>query len=167
MLFPFELIEFEKPVPSYSDKIRIGHAPTNRHAKGTEAILKQFELLQKKYPLEIVLIENLPHGEALKLKASCDIFVDTIGELGYGVNSLEALAMGIPTAVEILPDFEAVLGEHPFINISANTIADKLTPFIESVDLREEWGKKGKEWVKSKHDPVHVARQILAQIQGK
>ncbi len=167
MPFPFELIEFEKPVQNYCDKIRIGHAPTNRYAKGTEAILKQIEVLQKKYPLEIVLIENLPHGGALKLKASCDIFVDTIGELGYGVNSLEALAMGIPTAVEILPDFEAVLGEHPFINVSADTITDKLTPFIESVDLREEWGKKGKEWVKRKHDPVHVASQILAQIQRK
>ncbi len=163
LLFPFAL-EFEFPPRNHSNRIRIGHAPTNRSAKGTDAILKQLESLRKRFDIEIVLIENLPHAEALQLKASCDLFVDTVGELGYGVNSLEALAMGIPTAVEILPDFEAVLGTHPFINVSSNTIAEKLAPFIESADLRAEWGRRGKEWVKTRHDPVRVASEILVQI---
>jgi hypothetical protein len=164
LLFPFELVKFEPPPRNHSHKVRIGHAPTNRGAKGTDAILEQLELLRKRFDIEIVLIENLPHAEALQLKASCDLFVDTVGELGYGVNSLEALALGLPTAVEILPDFEAVLGPHPFINVSANTIAEKLAPFIQSADLRAEWGKRGEAWVKTKHDPVRVASEILVQI---
>lgn len=166
MFFPFELVDFEKPTPGTNQKIRVGHAPTNRLAKGTNEILYELKKLEKAYAIEIVLIENLPHQDALTLKTSCDIFVDTIGELGYGVNSLESLSMGIPTAVQILPDFEAVLGEHPFINISRNTIVDKLLPFIESEGLRRDRGVQGRKWVKEKHDPVKVSQTILGYIQN-
>jgi hypothetical protein len=164
MLFPFELVEFEQPLRNESTRIRVGHAPTNRAAKGTDVILEKLRQLQKDSGIEIVLIENLLHREALKLKASCDVFVDTIGELGYGINSLEALTMGIPTAVEILPDFEAALGDHPFINVSADTLIEKLRPLVESVDLRKTSGEEGRQWVKHNHDPVSIAGQILSQI---
>jgi len=158
---PFELAEYAKPVCRQTEKIRIGHAPTNRLIKGTNGILKQLYQLQRRYPIEIVLIENLPHQQALSLKESCDIFIDNIGELGYGINGLEALAMGIPTAVEILPDFEEFLGDHPFINISKDTIVEKLIPFIQSEELRKEYGDRGNKWVRDHHDPIKVVKKVL------
>jgi len=164
LFFPFELAPYDPPPSRSSERIRIGHAPTNRLAKGTDAILAQLRMLEESFPVEIVLIENLPHRQALSQKASCDIFVDTVGELGYGVNSLEALAMGIPTAVEILPDFEQELGEHPFINISSDTVSERLIPLIKSEELRREHGEKGKRWVEHYHDPVRVSQTILDNI---
>lgn len=164
VFFPFQLPEFPEPEPIPHDRIRIGHSPTQRAIKGTEVILNGLTELQAKYPIEIVLIENLPYPKALALKKTCDLFVDCIGELGYGVSALEAMAMGIPTAVEILPDFEKRLGDHPFINISKNTLAEKLIPFIQSEALRKEWGEKSKKWVKEKHDPISVFRKILEKI---
>lgn len=167
MFFPFELVDYEQPPSRSSSRIRIGHAPTNRLAKGTDAILSQLRSLETKHPIEIVLIENLPHKQALTLKASCDIFVDTVGELGYGVNSLEAMTMGIPTAVEILPDFEKVLGEHPFINISSESVAEALVPFIESKEMRKEYGERGRHWVAQHHEPVRVSQKILSAIENR
>jgi len=166
LYFPFELVGFDKNnAASFgSGKVRIGHAPTSRAAKGTEKILMQLDILEKSHNIEVVLIEGMPHLEALSLKATCDIFIDTVGELGYGINSLEALAMGIPTAVQILPDFEAVLGEHPFINVTETNIAGKLLPFLESGELRKATGEKGKAWVAHRHNPVEVSRQILNHI---
>lgn len=164
VFFPFQLPDFPEPELVSHDRIRIGHSPTHRAIKGTEVILNALTQLQAKYPIEIVLIENLPYPKALALKKTCDLFVDCIGELGYGVSALEAMAMGIPTAVEILPDFEKVLGEHPFINISRESLADKLVPFIESKTLRREWGEKSKKWVKEKHDPIAVSRKILEKV---
>ncbi len=164
MFFPFQLPEFLALEPLPSDRIRIGHSPTHRAIKGTEVILQVLTRLQAQYPIEIVLIENLPYLKALALKKTCDLFVDCIGELGYGVSALEAMAMGIPTAVEILPDFGKVLGDHPFINISRDTLAEKLVPFIQSETLRKEWGEKSKKWVKEKHDPMIVSRKILEKI---
>ncbi|MCG8606417.1 hypothetical protein MJD09_15720 [bacterium] len=164
LYFPFVLTPFDPPKVTRAKSIRIGHAPTSRAAKGTAGILKSLDQLATTYPIEVVLIENLPHKQALSLKAGCDIFVDTIGELGYGVNSLEALAMGIPTAVEILGDFEEVLGDHPFINISWNTIVDKLKPLIESEDLRRKYAEKGRAWVQLRHDPLRVSNEMLGYL---
>ncbi len=162
---PFELPQFSEPGKKETDKVRIGHSPTNRAVKGTDIILEHLNRLKQDYPIEIVMIENLSHQEALRLKKSCDIFVDNIGQLGYGISSLEALAMGIPTAVELLPDFERVLGQHPFINISKKTLSEKLIPFIQSKKLRKTWGEKGKKWVKNRHDSVRVAKTILKRVQ--
>ncbi|HDQ45871.1 MAG TPA: glycosyltransferase family 1 protein [bacterium] len=162
--FPFRLPAFPGPEPVPATPIRIGHAPTNRAVKGTDAILAELERLRRDYPVEIVLIENLAHPEALRLKKSCHLFIDNIGELGYGINGLESLAMGIPTAVQLLPDFEAVLGEHPFINISRETLRERLIPFVESGVLREEYGVRGRQWVEERHDPVAVVRRMLDRI---
>ncbi len=161
VFFPFSLATFQ-PAEGYdSNRIRIGHAPTNRQAKGTTVILRELDDLKKTYPLDIVLIENLPHSEALTLKSSCDIFIDNIGELGYGINSLESLAMGIPTAVELLPDFVEVLGDHPFITISEGSIARALLPYLKSEHARKALGEKGRNWVNEKHDPLKIAAYML------
>jgi hypothetical protein len=164
LYFPFVLGQYDPPQPTPKKPIRIGHAPTNRVAKGTAEILESLDELAKSYPIEVVLIENLPHKQALSLKAGCDIFVDTVGELGYGVNSLEALAMGIPSAVEILGDFEKVLGDHPFIKVSRDTIVDNLKPYIESEELRKKSSEKGRAWVQARHDPLNVSREMISHL---
>jgi hypothetical protein len=164
LFFPFELPDYPPGPNNEGNSVRIGHAPTNRAAKGTDEILQVLRQLQEHYAVEIILIENLPYPEALALKSSCDIFVDTIGELGYGINSLEALAMGIPTAVQLLPDFESLLGEHPFINVSADTLDGRLRPLIESHEERQRVALRGRSWLKKTHDPAGVAGTMLRII---
>ena len=165
LFFPFMLsAEMGSGDLTQSQTVRIGHSPTKRKIKGTDIILEQLKDLQKEYTVEIVLIENLPYPEALRLKKSCDLFVEAIGELGYGISGLEALAMGIPSAVELMPDFENFLGDHPFINISRSNICESLIPYIESEDKRNRLGKKGKQWVYEHHHPVRVASKMLSFI---
>ncbi|NQT26236.1 glycosyltransferase [candidate division KSB1 bacterium] len=160
LFFPFRLPVLPEPQTKSNTPIRIGHSPTNRAVKGTDEILAQLELLKSTHPIEIVLIENLPYEEALSLKQSCHLFVETIGELGYGISGLEALAMGIPTACEILPDYASVIDDHPFINVNAGNIAEKLIPFIKSLEMRDSWGEKSRNWVQQTHDPKSVVQEI-------
>ncbi|MFC1569335.1 glycosyltransferase [bacterium] len=162
LYFPFQLPEQQLPLLKKGNKVRIGHSPTKRKIKGTDIILQQLSELQKIVPVEIVLIENLPFMEALQLKQSCDLFIEAIGELGYGISGLEALAMGIPSAVELMPDFEEFLGDHPFVNISRDNIGEALIPFIKSKEKRVKLGEKGKIWVKTHHDPVRVSSKMLS-----
>ena len=161
LFYPFRLPPFPPRPRPRDGRIRIGHSPTNRVVKGTDVILEQLVLLQKTHPVDIVLIEGLPQPEALSLKSTCDLFVDQIGELGYGVSGLEAMAMGIPAAAEILPDFEAVLEDHPIINVSRESIAEKLTPFLQTEAVRRERGETCRAWVERTHDPIVVAAKIL------
>ena len=160
VFFPFEIEQFQllKILPKGS--LRIGHAPTNRLAKGSDRIIFELERLQKHHAIDIVLIENKPYHEALKLKATCDIFVDQIGDLGYGINSLEALAMGIPVATSLVRDFSVQYPDHPFIEINAYTLGSKLQPLLGNADLRRKMGEKGREWVGKYHDPEKAVKKI-------
>jgi glycosyltransferase involved in cell wall biosynthesis len=144
---------------------RIGHAPTSRYFKGSDAIIQVCEELQKKLGVELVLIENKPHQEALRLKASCDIFIDQISNLGgwgYGMNSLESLSMGIPTCTNMIPEYEAFLPDHPFINVDSRNLKEKLLQLIQDPELRQRKASQGREWVERLHDIRQVIQQLYS-----
>lgn len=147
--------------------IRIGHSPTKRAAKGSDRIIAAVKELAKEYPVELVLIEGVSYREALRMKASCHIFVDQLGELGYGVSALEALAMGIPTTVQLKDDLEQALGEHPFVNVSARNIEEKLATLIEDKEQQEELSQKGMKWVVSFHSAKEVVKKMIRQYEDK
>lgn len=160
IFFPFDADKF-KPLPHRDDKIiLIGHAPTNRAAKGSDVIIPIVLELEREFPVQLVLIENLPYPEALKRKAECHIFIDQIGDLGYGINSLEALAMGIPTCSCLAPGFEAQYPDHPFIVIDAENLRSRLVSLLRDNRLRIEKARAGRQWVKRYHDPIKVVQMI-------
>lgn len=160
IFFPFDVSPFRKSKRHSTGQLRIGHAPTNRQAKGSDRIISELKKLQAYHSLEIVLIENMPHKEALKLKSTCDIFIDQIGDLGYGINSLEAFAMEIPVASSLVRNFSSYYPDHPFIEISGETLAAKLQQLIGNSELRRKLGQRGRRWVKKYHDPEKVVKKI-------
>lgn len=159
IFFPFDARKFR--VREKENKIlRIAHAPTSPKAKGTETIVSVLREIEKKYPIKLVLIQNLPHSKAIELKYTCDIMIDQLGELGYGVNSLEALAMGIPTCTSIPKDYAAYLGAHPFIRVNEKNLKEKLIELIEDRELRRKKGIEGRAWVEKFHDSRRVIMHI-------
>ena len=160
VFFPFDVSRFHVREVESRGVLRIGHAPTNRAAKGSDRILAELKRLQQYHAVEIVLIENLPYEEALALKATCDIFVDQIGDLGYGINALEALAMGIPVATSLVRGFAEHYPDHPFIEVTAQTLAAQLQPLLSDPKLRRRIGLRGRKWVARYHNPVKVVRRI-------
>lgn len=160
IFFPFDAQNF-KPLPYRDSKIiQIGHAPTNRAAKGSDEIIGVVKELEANYPVELVLIENLPHREALKRKAECHIFIDQIGDLGYGINSLESLAMGLPTCSCLVQGFDEQYPDHPFIVIDERNMKSRLISLIKDEKLRKKKGREGRDWVKKYHNPIQVVRRI-------
>jgi len=162
LFYPFFADDMPSAEKIDDGKIRIGHSPTRRSTKGTEIILDVLKKLSKRFKnIEIVLIENLPYDIALRKKSELDIFIDQLGELGYGISGLESLAMGIPTVCQILPDFEKFLSEHPFVNADEQNLEDVLMELIESPQMRTEFGEKGKLWVRKVHNPVDAIEPLL------
>lgn len=73
---------------------RVAHSPTKRAIKGTHTLLVAIEALQRQgVAIEPVLIEDLPHGAALRLKATCHATFDSFW-LGMQGSGLEGAAMG-------------------------------------------------------------------------
>ncbi len=167
VFFPFETSPFELHQHHKNDKpVRIGHAPTNRAAKGSDVIIPIIKELENELDTETVLIEGLPYKEALKLKQSCDIFVDQIGDLGYGINSLEAFAMGIPACSCLAPGFAEMYPDHPFVDIDAQSLKEAITRLVSHPERRRTIGQEGRQWVHRMHNAQRVVEKIhsLADI---
>ncbi|MDZ7272303.1 MAG: glycosyltransferase [candidate division KSB1 bacterium] len=160
VFFPFEVERFEPRRERRPGPLRIGHAPTNRKAKGSDVIIPVLVALQEEWGVEMVLIEKLPYAEALRRKAECDIFVDQLGDLGYGINSLEALAMGIPVCSCLAPGFAERYPDHPFVVVDAGNLRQELVRLINDAGLRQRLGAAGRAWVLRYHDSRRVAAHI-------
>ena len=161
--FPFDFNEFPYSGHNYDKShkfIKIGHAPTNRLAKGSNEIIKIIRSLASQYQIQLDLIENLPYEMALKRKYQCDLFIDQIGDLGYGMNSVESLAMGIPTLSSLASGFEEKYPDHPFIVIDAMNLKRKLENLLNNIERIEEIGKRSVKWVKKHHDSNSVVKKI-------
>jgi glycosyltransferase involved in cell wall biosynthesis len=162
LFLPFEVTRFA--VRAEENRIvRVCHAPTNRFFKGSDEIIRVGAELELAGKIEFVLIEGKSHEEALRLKQGCDIAIDQIanrGGLGYGVNSLETLSMGIPTCTNLTREYEAFIPDHPFICVNAENLKDKLEHLISDPEYRKSKGLEGRAWVERVHDAKKVVREL-------
>jgi len=145
-------------------RLRIVHSPTNRSTKGTELIMPVIERVEKVRNIEFVLLEHKPHNEVIRIKETCDIAIEQVGNLGgtgYGRNSLETLALGIPTVTEMTPDYLAWLPENPFILATPETLYDRLIELIDNPELRAEKKLAGRKWVENYHSCESVHKRLM------
>lgn len=171
-LLPYTIPNFHhiepKTEPFFkNDKIRIGHAPSNQEVKGTKYILKALSDLQEEFPnkIEIVLIENKPHQEALAIYRTLDFFVDQVLIGWYGAVAVEVMKMGVPVGVFInreneqfldKPYFEAL----PFINMNKFNIKSIIKKILENREWLLEKQKEVVAFVNQWHSPERIARIV-------
>ena len=138
------------------NKIRICHSPTNRYYKGSEYIIPACKKLASDYiNVEFILIENKTQEETIAIKSNCDILIDQVedrGGWGYGMSSVEAMAMGLCCATQMNKEYEDFIPNHPFININKNNIYQILSEFINQPEKIENKKTQSQEWVKNNHD---------------
>jgi len=140
--------------PVEAKPVRICHAARNRRMKGSDFIESTVLNLKNRYDIEWVMIENMPHPLALRMKADCDIYIDQVTDLGgwgYGASSVESLAMGLPTLTRINPQVSDFLGEHPFVSVTPDSLQSTLVSLIENPRQRRELSVHGKKWVEERH----------------
>lgn len=151
---------------SENDPLIIGHAcrgPEARHFKGTDRIIEVVKELEQRYPVRLDLIEGLSNEECLRRKSRWDIAIDQITDLGgwgYGMNSLESLAMGIPTCTNMNPQCDEFFTGHPFIKVDPDSLPAKLVELIERPDYRRQKGREGPEWVHKRHSLDSVMNEL-------
>ncbi|GJQ21848.1 MAG: hypothetical protein HBSIN02_22030 [Bacteroidia bacterium] len=156
---PYTMRGSENPI------LRIVHSPTNRAMKGTEHILAVMDRICKVRNVEFVLAEDLSHAEVLRVKATCDIAIEQVGNYGgtgYGRNSLETLAMGIPTVTDMTPECIQQIPDHPFILATPETLYQKLLELIDDCNLRRSHARKGRAWLERHHSYASVYRRLVS-----
>jgi glycosyltransferase involved in cell wall biosynthesis len=162
LYLPFETGQYGKRNYRFHSPIRICHASRNVY-KGTRFVVEALERLKEKHSVELILMRDLPHAKALLVKNECDIFVDQLtneGGWGYGMSSVEALAMGLPVVTNIPDKMEKRIGQHPFIQADSNSIYTTLEQLIQQESLCREYSDKGQQWVRERHDVKSVVDRL-------
>jgi len=161
LFLPFDVLSFSFQEKIH-DPITICHATTNRRVKGSDEIMRVCRELEKSHGIHFIFIENLPHAEAIRLKAEADIYIDQITDhaWGYGMNSLEALSMGIVCATYLNPTYEKFIPDHPFLNTHESNLKQQLIPLIENPDRIRARKRASRDWVEKYHDYRNVVERL-------
>ncbi len=162
LFLPFDTSAYQ-PKMELGDPLKICHAPTNRHYKGSESIIPICRQLEQEEGIEFVLLENLPNDTVLKEKQSCDILIDQVhnrGGWGYGMNSVEGLSMGLCCVTELVPEYVQFIPDHPFVNVTADSLYGTLKGLLQNPQKILEYKKQGIGWVKKYHD-LHQTADTL------
>ena len=145
-------------------KIRIVHSPTNRAAKGSSYIIQALENLKKRYPIEIILIENVPYQKALEDYKKADVVIDQVLIGWYGGFAVEGMKMGKPVCafireedLKFIPGEMAKDLEEAVININPFNIEKVLEEYLQNPHLLYHKSEAGVEYVYKWHDPLYVA----------
>jgi hypothetical protein len=163
----FDVTGEKVTLPEPGGRLRILHAPSNGGIKGTPLILAALERLRARFDFELVVVENTPYTEALKLYRSADLVIDQVLAGWYGGFAVELMAMGKPVAAYIRDeDRRFVPGrmwdELPLIRVHPGSIENDLARVLAAPDELRALGARSRDFVERWHDPLRIARALEA-----
>ena len=157
-----DLRPFTPVPPSDRERPLVVHAPSDRAKKGTEHVLAACAEL----PVDLDIVEGVPHDEARARYARADIVVDQLSAGWHGVFALEAMALGKPVVCYLKPDVveqaERAYGTKvPIVSATKETLVEALRPLVASPALRREVGAASRAYVERVHDIDRIADRLL------
>jgi hypothetical protein len=164
LYLPFDTQHFPEREYRFHKPLRICHASRNPY-KGTSSVIAAVKTLALRHAVTLTVLRDLSYAEAIRIKSECDIFVDQLsnaGGWGYGMSSVEALAMGMPVVTNIPHEMAAQLGQHPFVQATTADVTDVLEGLIENEGRCRELAAQGRFWVRQRHDVQAVGDQLYA-----
>jgi glycosyltransferase involved in cell wall biosynthesis len=158
-----ELGRFTPRPPSDRERPLVVHAPSNRGKKGTEHVVTACA----KLPVDLEIVEGLHHDEAKRRYEEADIIVDQLNAGWYGLFAIEAMALGKPVVTflhdEAVRRTEEAFGTRvPIVSATAETLAERLAPLVESPAERQRVGTASRAYVERVHDVDKLADRLLA-----
>lgn len=171
---------FLKEKKRNNNQIVLGHSPGTKlktDEKGTSFIEGVFKSVKSKYEnVSYKIIENMGNEECIKMKYSCDIFVDQIIDNsmnncdppylgGQGKSGIEAMVLGC-LAMTSYRDLssEPYFPNTPMVQVSKDNLEQTIEKFIIDKDLRDNVINKQKKWVKKYLNDKFFASYIREKI---
>lgn len=162
----FDVHAVEPRWPKTEGPITLLHAPTDGGIKGTPRILQAVDTLKKRWPIELLLVQNLPHAEAVKLYHRADLVIDQVLAGWYGGFAVEAMALGKPVACYLrTEDFDCLpprmRQELPLVAVNYHSLEDDLEAALQRRLLWPEWGRRSRQFVLRWHNPRSIAQAMV------
>jgi hypothetical protein len=162
-----DLRPFTPTPPSDNPRPLVVHAPSNREKKGTQFVIDACAQL----PVELDIVEGVPHDEARARYARADIVVDQLNAGWHGVFALESMALGKPVLAHLKPDVVERSADGfgvrvPIVPATKETLVEDLRPLVEQPALRREIGARSRAYVEQVHDIDRVADRLVEIYRG-
>lgn len=137
------------------------HAPSKPEQKGTEMLLRAYELLKKEYSVKLIVANNVLHREMPTYYNSVDVVLD---EFKYHILcyvSLEGMACEKPV-INSFNFWEYYENPPPVLSAQSDRqIYLYLIMLLEDPELRVKLGRLGRAFVRKVYDANIVAEKIL------
>ncbi len=152
LFLPYDVGAYQ-PKTDLHTPITICHATRNRYAKGSDTIITACRALERSHGVRFILIENQSHEVTMHLKVQADIYIDQVANVGpgYGMNSVEAMALGLACCTDMDENYQAFMPDHPFVQVTRENLLERLTGLVEAPHIILERGTAARQWAKTHH----------------
>lgn len=141
--------------------IRLLHAPSNRHTKGTTHLEEAVSRLQAEgLPLQLRILERVSQEGVRAELASADIFVDQLLVGMYGNSAIEAMACGVPTVAFVSSTVRPYLDDCPVVDATPRTIANVIRKLARDPARRKRLAQECRRYAERVHDVRMIAMQL-------
>lgn len=157
---PYPLLEPAEPAG-----LVLCHAPSDRESKGTAEILRAAQGTG----WTVDLVERESNDVVLAHKRRAALVVDSLGALGYGVNAIEGMALGLPVlagAVRDVRDHWTAAGSPVVFVRDESHLRQWLLALADDEPRRAMLGGKGRAFVADFHSAHDRAREDMAAIEA-
>jgi hypothetical protein len=136
-------------VTPHAGPVKLVHSPNHRFFKGTRFFEAAVAALQAKgYDLELILVERVSNAEAKRMYAEADIVVAQCIAGWMGYTEIEAMAAGKPVVGYLRnATYLAHSPDCPLVSASPDILEAVLEALVSQPALRQELGRRGREYV--------------------
>ncbi|MCH4551349.1 glycosyltransferase [Aestuariibaculum lutulentum] len=161
---------------NFDGKIKIFHGINrmNYIKKGNKFFDEALNIIKKKYPdeVEIIITENIPYNEYIKIYNSCHILLDQVYAYDQGYNALEAMAKGkvvFTGAEQEWLDYYKLEEDTVAINAlpDSNKIAEKIEWLILNPNMIKNISRNARSFIEKEHNYVNIANTYLKTWKNK
>jgi glycosyltransferase involved in cell wall biosynthesis len=148
-------------------KIFLGINTSTYNTKGIVFFEKTLEIVAKKYEaeIEIIIAQNLPYNDYIKLYDSSHIVLDQVFAFDQGYNALEAMGKGKVVFTGAEKEFENYYNLQDEVAINAlpdiDYLVTTLSYLIENPAKITEIGTRARKFIEKEHDYKIIASKYL------
>lgn len=143
--------------PLMRDRLRVVHAPTQRHVKGTDLLRPIAHRLRDEGLIDYVELEGVPNAEMPRVFADADVVLDQFRIGDYGVGACETMASGRIALTMLTDAVRAEVEKHagmpiPIPPVTLATLEDVLRDIADRRDHYRAIAAEGPEFVRRMHN---------------
>jgi len=148
------------------DRIRVIHAPTNPHGKGTPLIVPTAQRLHDEGLIEFIQLDRVPNHEMPAVMASADVVLDQFRVGDYGVAACESMTSGRVVLAHVTEQVRGEVEGHagmplPIPETTPDTLEDVLRDIVARRGEYRAMARTGKDYVARLHNGDFSRDQLM------